>query len=389
LTDGAAWVHVVGFILCGFLLISHFVLPAKVTKRAYINIILLIGILILELGFIIPLARQPPQCFDPVTPNGMHSNTTCAFSGAFAAFGGMALVSWVLVRALFMHLQICWNIYITGTYYIAANIIVWSVTIALTTAVLAHVGVSYRFGGYCHVNVGSFSTYWGWLLAFAGLSLLLQLMTFVYCTKVYLSAAFSGRQQLTSGSHNQTTSIAGTTASRNARVAARRMREVLLLQWRSLLIVTVAIFTTAWVSIIFVYFDNKLTVQAFANTDTLVPWILCIIGTQNPNQCTQLTGPIIISENMALATLYILALVGVEAFILLFRWDMMVAWVDLIKKPFSKRNSGFVGSAAAKNGGTNNKPESEPFWNKRDEVTQNNQAGGHENARSETIGKAF
>jgi hypothetical protein len=369
--------HVAGFILCAFLLISHLVLPAKVTKRAYINIILLVGILILELGFIIPLARQPPQCFDPVTPNGMHSNVTCAFSGAFAAFGGMTLVCWVLVRALFMHLQICWNIYITRTYYIAANVIVWTVTIALTSAVLALVGVSFRFGGYCHVNVGSFSTYWGWLLAFTGLSLLLQLGTFAHCTKVYLSAAFSGRQQLTSGSH-KTTSIAGTTTSRNALIAARRLRSILLLQWRSLLIVTVAIFTTAWISIIFIYFDNKITVQAFANTDALIPWILCIIGTQDPNQCTHLTGPIIISENLALATLYILALVGVEAFILLFRLEMMVAWVDLLKKPFNrrgKRDSGIqpesenIGRKASKGAGHN---ETDTGEHKQHEVIEHN-----------------
>ncbi|SMR52962.1 unnamed protein product [Zymoseptoria tritici ST99CH_1E4] len=345
LTDGAAWVHLVGFILCSFLLISHIVLPAKVTRRAYINMILLAGIMILELGFIIPLARQPPQCFDAVTPNGMQSNRTCAVSGGFAALGGMTLVSWVLVRALFMHLQICWNIVIDGTYYLAANIITWSTVIALTTAVLAHVGVSFRFGGYCHVNVGSFSTYWGWLLAFAGLSLLLQLMTFAYCVKVYLSAAVSGRQQLTSSSQDASSSLAGTTKSRNALIAARRLRSVLLLQWRSLLIVTIAIFTTAWISIIFVYFDDLLTQKAFAETDELIPWILCLIASQDAARCAHLAGAFVISEEIALATLYILALVGVEAFFLLFRREMMTAWVELVRKLFGKKDKRSSGEA--------------------------------------------
>ena len=87
LTDGAAWVNVVGFILCGFLLLSTAILPAAATRRSYLNIVILISIMILELGFIVPLARQPEQCFDPVTPNGQASDLTCAFSGAFVAFG--------------------------------------------------------------------------------------------------------------------------------------------------------------------------------------------------------------------------------------------------------------------------------------------------------------
>ena len=94
LTDGAAWANVAGFVLCVFLLISMVVLPVKVTRRSYLNIILLGGILCLELGFIIPLAAQPDQCYNGITPNDMFSSNVCAVSGAFAAFGGMALVTW-------------------------------------------------------------------------------------------------------------------------------------------------------------------------------------------------------------------------------------------------------------------------------------------------------
>ena len=99
--------HVVGLILSSFLLISYATLPVQATRRAYLNIVLLIGIMLLSIGFVIPLARQPEQCYDPITPNDQTSNLTCAFGGAFVTFGGMFLVAWVLFRALFMHLQIC------------------------------------------------------------------------------------------------------------------------------------------------------------------------------------------------------------------------------------------------------------------------------------------
>lgn len=336
LSDGAAWTNVVGFVLCGILLVSYAVLPKKVTRRAYLNIVLIMGIMILELGFIIPLGQQPDQCFDAVTPNGMKSSTTCAVGGGFAAFGGMALVCWVLVRALFMHLQICWSIVPSGSYYIAANVAVWTTTITLTTAVLALVGVSFRFGGYCHVNVGSISTYWAWLVAFAGISLLLQFATFAYCLKVYLVAAFAGNQQLTSNG-NKTGSFAGTSQSQNARITARRVWKVLALQWRSLAIVTIAIFTTALVCVVFMVYDEKITEAAFMNTDELIPWILCIIEFQDKSRCLDLTGPIILPQKLAVTTLFFLGFVGIEAFLLLFRWGFLKAWWDLLNTQFWKK----------------------------------------------------
>ncbi|KAF4314014.1 hypothetical protein GTA08_BOTSDO01770 [Botryosphaeria dothidea] len=346
LTDAAAWVHVAGFILGGFLLISMLVLPVRATRRSFLNIILLVGIMLLELGFIIPLARQPEQCYNAITPNDMHTSTLCAFSGAFAAFGGMTLVTWILVRALFMHLQICWDITPSKYHFIGANIAAWTVTIGLVSAVLAHAGVSFRFGGYCHVNhTGSIPTYWAWLLAFGALAFLFQLATFAYCIKVYLQAALlrsdhiSTTRSSESGGRKASASAPSTLSSRsrNTRAALRRVKQVLALQWRSLAIVALAVFTTAFVCVVFIVLDNKQEKLAFANTEALVPWIVCMILTRDNEQCLDRTGPIIIPERITVATLFILAFVGVEAFFLLFRVDLFKAWWDLLKKPFGRK----------------------------------------------------
>jgi hypothetical protein len=327
-TDGAAWVHVVGLILSCFLMLSYFLLPVEATRRAYLNIMLLVGLILFELGFVIPLARQPEQCYDRVTPNDQTTSLTCAFSGAFAAFGGLFLVSWVLIRAFFMHLQICWD-WIPGKIsYLAANAAALLVTIVLTAATLAHSGVSFRFGGYCHVNVGSIATYWGWLLAFCGLACLLQFATFGYCIKVYLTNIMHVRND-----PSQTESLTGSSRSRTARATARRVYQALSLQWRSLAIVTVAIVTTALVCVVFIVFDDKLTKKAFAQTDDLVPWIICLISSQDKEKCLKYTGPIILPESLAVATLFVLGFVGVEAFFLLSRAEMAKAWWAFVKRP--------------------------------------------------------
>lgn len=258
----------------------------------------------------------------------------------------MTLVTWILVRALFMHLQICWDITPSKYHFIGANVAAWTVTIGLVSAVLAHAGVSFRFGGYCHVNhTGSIPTYWAWLLTFGALAFLFQLATFAYCIKVYLQAALlrsdhtSTTRSSESGGRKASASAPSTLSSRsrNARAALRRVKQVLALQWRSLAIVALAVFTTAFVCVVFIVLDNKQEKLAFANTEALVPWIVCMILTRDNEQCLDRTGPIIIPERITVATLFILAFVGVEAFFLLFRVDLFKAWWDLLKKPFGRK----------------------------------------------------
>ncbi|KAI4854049.1 hypothetical protein E4T44_00442 [Aureobasidium sp. EXF-8845] len=343
LADGAAWVNVVGFILCGFLLLSYFVLPVAATRRSFLNIALLAGIMIMELGFIVPLAQKPQQCFDAVTPNDMNSNTSCAATGGLVVFGGMLTVCWIVVRSVFMHLQICWDIVPGRVALIAANIAAWSVTIALTAAVLAKVGVSYRFGGYCHVNVGSTSTYWGWMIGFGGVALLLQAATFIYCAKVYLTAAMHGRQPA-SGS-NAASSVESASSKRQAWTAVRRLKQVLLLQWRSLAIVALAIFVIAFVCIIFIFQVDSYTTSAFASPNKVIPWVLCILQQRNTDKCLPLIQKLILPQAMAVAVLYVIAFVGIEAFVLLFKPEIFAAWWRFLKSPFDGHRNASTSSA--------------------------------------------
>jgi hypothetical protein len=299
--------------------------------------------MIMELGFIVPLAQKPQQCFDPVTPNDMNSSTSCATTGGLVVFGGMLTVCWIVVRSVFMHLQICWDIVPGRVAIIAANIAAWSVTIALTAAVLAKVGVSYRFEGYCHVNVGSTSTYWGWMIGFGGVALLLQAATFIYCAKVYLTAAMHGRQPA-SGS-NAANSVKSASSKRQAWTAVRRLKQVLLLQWRSLAIVALAIFVIAFVCIIFIFQVDSYTTSAFAAPTKVIPWVLCILQQRNTDKCLPLIQKLILPQAMAVAVLYVIAFVGIEAFVLLFKPDNFAAWWRFLKSPFDGHRNASTSSA--------------------------------------------
>ena len=250
----------------------------------------------------------------------------------------MSYVVWILVRSLTMFLQICVNWMPDRKFHIATTVAAFSIIISLTAATLAHTGVSYRFGGYCHINVRSLATYWGWLFGFGGTACLLQIATMLYCIKVYMSSAWNRRHDPSTMSQ----SIVGSSRTQTVRAQARRVRQVLLLQWRSLTLAFLAVFTTAFVCIVFMIYDNNLTIEAFNNVDTLIPWILCLIENQSTDKCIYLTGPIILPEDLAIAALFILGFVGIEAFFLLCRWDVFTAWWTMLRTPLGKRNNSSV-----------------------------------------------
>lgn len=101
----------VGLVICTFLLLSWAFLPVEKTRRHYLSICLVIGIVLEavsahtcflanksayspQLAFVVPLGVKPKQCFDEITPNNMHTSLTCAFSGAFIVLGALVVTVW-------------------------------------------------------------------------------------------------------------------------------------------------------------------------------------------------------------------------------------------------------------------------------------------------------
>lgn len=82
----------------------------------------------------------------------MKTSPTCALSGAFLLAGGWAGIMWVFMRALALHLQICWQVVIGKTFMWGALAGGWAIPgIGLVVAMIFS-GVSFRFGETCHIN---------------------------------------------------------------------------------------------------------------------------------------------------------------------------------------------------------------------------------------------
>lgn len=88
------------------------------------------------------------------------------------------LINVVFIRALSMHLQICWDVLPGKKFFYWAQGLGWAVVATFFTATITATGVSFRFGDVCHVNSkDSMKDFWGPLLAIAGAAMIVQLAT--------------------------------------------------------------------------------------------------------------------------------------------------------------------------------------------------------------------
>lgn len=204
----------------------------------------------------------------------MRTSATCAASGFFLILGGWAGVLWVFLRALSLHLQICWQLVVGRNFMWFSQAVGWGIPAIGVIIAFILSGVSFRFGQTCHINhKNSLADLWIPLLVFSGLTILIQLATFGYCIKVYL-ASLSDNSASTEGSNmpSYTNSIRTMTPKQ----AYRRVRRVIALQWRGIAIVLIIIADVIFFSIVFVFQDN--TVESVRNDQSIAtPWILCLI----------------------------------------------------------------------------------------------------------------
>ncbi|KIX99037.1 uncharacterized protein Z520_05498 [Fonsecaea multimorphosa CBS 102226] len=343
-TEIANWVNVAAFVLSVYLLLSFAVLPVKYTHRHYLSVCLTVGVVFVELAFIIPLATKPAQCFNEITPNDMKSSGSCAVSGAFLLFGGWAIVIWVFCRALALHLQICWEVVLGVRSFYTALVLGWLIPIIGIALTLSLTGVSFRFGNVCHINhKDALQDYWGPLLAFAALALVLQFVTIGYCVQVYVKSLLDDKQ--TTNSSSQPPTYQGSLKTVTARQTYRRVKRVVELQWRGASIVLVIIAEVVFFSVVFVSMDNSTKVDA-ALLQKSEPWITCLVAHKgDKNQCLSLAGSLVKPEGVVLAVLIVLGLSGFWCLMFMGRWSMTHGWAEFFKTKLL-RKSEFVSADA-------------------------------------------
>ncbi|KAL2023446.1 hypothetical protein VTK56DRAFT_2442 [Thermocarpiscus australiensis] len=338
--SAANWIAVVSTICCAFLLLSWAVLPVDKTFRHYLSICLTTGVMFMNLGFVIPLAGSPNQCYDAITPNSMSTSPICAASGFFLIMGGWAGVLWIFLRALSLHLQICWQLVVGRNFMWFSQAVGWGIPVIGVIIAMILSGVSFRFGQTCHINhKNSLADLWIPLLVFAGLTIIIQFATFGYCIKVYLaSLADNGPSTEGSGMPSYTNSIRTMTPKQ----AYRRVRRVIALQWRGVAIVLIIVADVIFFSVVFVFQDN--TVEAIKRDQSLaLPWVLCLLQNNGDKEpCLDIASSLVVGMPTVGAVLILLGMNGIWLAILLGRWSMVTGWRDLFLSVPNRNKREFV-----------------------------------------------
>ncbi|KAI9720449.1 MAG: hypothetical protein M1812_002955 [Candelaria pacifica] len=263
----------------------------------------------------------------------MYSNTTCALSGAFLLAGGWAVVMWIFMRSLSLHLQICWQMVPGVKFFYGALTAGWGIPAIMLAIALSITGVSYRFGDTCHINhTNSLQDFWGPLLAFAAAATVIQLATFGYCIQVYLRSLLDDSP--TTDNSSALPSYSGSLRTVSAAQAYRRVRRVVHLQWRGIAIAILIIVNVAFFAIVFVYMDNT-TQWDPKDIAKAQPWILCLMENGgDKNKCLDLAAHLVVSEATVMAVLIMLSMNGIWCLLLLGRWSMVTGWIEFIRNSF-------------------------------------------------------
>ncbi|PNS20382.1 hypothetical protein CAC42_5832 [Sphaceloma murrayae] len=349
---GAAWVNVFSLLILLFVLLSYALLPPQYTRSHYLNTCLVISACLINLGFIVPKAAKSDECANPITPNDMYSSTSCAFSGAFILAGGLTSAMWIFVRALSMHLQICWDISPGRRFFYWTQLLGWALPAAIFTAAITATGVSFRFGpGACHINHdNSMADFWAWLLTIAGLAVFVQFGTMFYCFHVYLRNIWADDEMDTQATESQQAPTYNSSQrAQTARAIYNRLKRVLWLQWRGLALVTAMLIDVIFFAVTFVLLDSA-TTESERNRVRAAPWLMCLVqNPTNPAPCFPLGQRYLVNQSTISAVVLLLSLIGPLLFILTFRFSFFHGWAEWFKSRFISKQE-FVSLDAAHQG---------------------------------------
>ncbi|KAI5239862.1 hypothetical protein E4T47_01789 [Aureobasidium subglaciale] len=216
---------------------------------------------------------------------------------------------------------------------------------------MKYAGVSYRLTIVCLPNdKHTFTTYFGWMIAFASLAFILQVATSFYCLYIYLMNVWkthSSSPSRATGTSSElpTSATTGGTWDKpwkaTRQQAWARVRRVFVLQWRNITLCLLVIAVVAMLSGVFVSLNTSLArdkARGFRAKE-IAGWAACLVITQDKNKCLPLAKQLGITEAAISASLIVCALTGLKNFLLLMRWSTLVAWYELLCGGRKRRDS--------------------------------------------------
>ena len=149
-------------------------------------------------------------------------------------------------------------------------------------------GVSYRLGNVCVPNKKSaLVTWFFWILLFAAVSWVIQVVTILYCLWRYASSTLAGptgkssatRTTASTSSEATKTGQPPLTPNQNARQSWRKVKRVLLLQWRSILLCFLIMNLCVFFGM--AYIQQNITTHVIPGTQHVatvdLAWLVCLM----------------------------------------------------------------------------------------------------------------
>ena len=176
-------------------------------------------------------------------------------------------------------------------------------------------GLSYRLIPTCSPNPSqSFLTWFGWLIALALLSAIIQFGTTAFCLVVYARTLFKHNSTGTVTTPKSPNSTAPSAVSSQGKASAfgttqdlpwKRAQKIILLQWRSILLSLVVICIAEYAGIVYVVMTR--TAQEDANpskSDNILNWTDCLVyHNGNKDKCLHLAKPLRLGADQVAAAL--------------------------------------------------------------------------------------
>ena len=201
-----------------------------------------------------------------------------------------------------------------------AHLFGWGLPALFLAISLPITGVSYRLGATCLPNPqGAFVTWFGWLIAFACLAALIQIVTTAFCLLVFARSFFvqsSAGSSKSDGSRGSDAAIAPEMRDKDIplpqigkRLAWKRVRKVMAMQWRSIVlsffvIAQIVYFGTVYV----VQVESERQDQTAKHSDLVEVWSACLVlSGGDKNQCLKLAEPLRLDESKVVASFFMSA----------------------------------------------------------------------------------
>lgn len=251
----------------------------------------------------------------------------CGVSVSFLCYLPIGLakrIITVMLRSLWTHLRVVWDLQHNHYYIWLAHIIGWGLPALFLSISLPVTGVSFRVGGACIPNPkGAFVTWFGWLIAFGCLGAIIQLSTTGFCLAVYVKSIFKHERDMSLSTTTGASATSETAAigpkdgggkalpanKLKKRLAWRRVHKVLLLQWRSILLSLFVIVET-------IYFGTVYAAQVENAKQTAKPehsidvyrWTVCLIQNQGDKEkCIPLARALSVPEDTVVASFFMVS----------------------------------------------------------------------------------